>query len=62
MPSNNYPRTRQVLESLIGGVDPATGCDLPKHSILNRVDVIRALIFSVEHARSRRICCASRAA
>jgi len=48
MQSNNYPRARQVLKSLIGGVDPVTGCDLPKDSILNRVDVIRALLSSVD--------------
>jgi hypothetical protein len=48
MQSNNYPRAKQVLESLIAGVDPATGSDLPKDSILNRVDVIRALLSSVD--------------
>jgi hypothetical protein len=42
MQSTNYPRAKQVLQSLISGADPATGCDLPKDSILNRVDVIRA--------------------
>jgi hypothetical protein len=46
--SNNYPRAKQVLKSLISGVDPATSCDLPKDSILNRVDVIRALLSSVD--------------
>jgi hypothetical protein len=48
MKSNNYPRAKEVLESLIAGVDPATGCELPKDSILNRVDVIRALLSSIE--------------
>jgi hypothetical protein len=48
MQSNNYPRARQVLKSLIGGVEPATNCELPKDSILNRVDVIRALLSSIE--------------
>jgi hypothetical protein len=45
---DNYPRAKQVLQSLISGADPATGCDLPKDSILNRVDVIRALLSSIE--------------
>src|SRR5882724_137242 len=48
MQSNNYPRAKQVLKSLIAGADPATGSDLPKDSILNRVDVIRALLSSIE--------------
>ncbi len=48
MQSNNYPRAKQVLKSLIGGVDPATGCELPKDCLLNRVDVIRALLSSIE--------------
>ena len=48
MQSNNYPRAKQVLKSLIAGVDPATGSDLPRDSILNRVDVIRALLSSVD--------------
>ena len=48
MKNNNYPRARQVLQSLIQGVDPATGSDLPKDRILNRVDVIRALLSSID--------------
>jgi hypothetical protein len=48
MQSNNYPRARQVLKSLLSGVDPATGCELPKDSLLNRVDVIRDLLSSIE--------------
>jgi hypothetical protein len=32
MQSNSYPRAKQVLKSPIGGVDPVTGCDLPKDS------------------------------
>jgi hypothetical protein len=48
MKNNTYPRAKQVLQSLISGVDPATGSDLPKDSTLNRVDVIRALLSSIE--------------
>jgi hypothetical protein len=44
----NLPRAKRVLQSLIQGIDPETGGELPKDTILNRVDVIRALLASVE--------------
>ncbi len=44
-PSNQ--RARQILQALIDGVDPATRTELPSDTVLNRPDVIRALLTSV---------------
>jgi hypothetical protein len=44
----NYPRAKQVLQSLIQGIDPQTGAELSKDTVLNRVDVVRALLSSVD--------------
>lgn len=38
---------RQVLQTLVDGVDPDTGKELPNNSVLNRPEVIRALLASV---------------
>jgi DNA-binding NarL/FixJ family response regulator len=48
MDKNNYPRAKQVLRALIQGVDPETSGELPKDTVLNRVDVVRALLSSVD--------------
>jgi hypothetical protein len=40
-------KARQVLQALIDGVDPNTGTDLPNDAVLNRPDVIRALLASI---------------
>lgn len=48
MKKSNYPRTKQVLQALIQGVDPETGNELPKDTVLNRVDVVRALLSSMD--------------
>jgi hypothetical protein len=37
-----------VLQSLIQGVDPDTGVELAGDTVLNRVDVMRALLASVD--------------
>lgn len=44
MTPHNQPKARQVLQALIGGVDPDTGQELPRDTVLNRPDVIRALL------------------
>lgn len=44
-PSNQ--KARQVLQTLVDGVDPDTGKELPNNSVLNRPEVIRALLASV---------------
>jgi hypothetical protein len=44
-PSNQ--KARHVLQALIDGVDPNSGTDLPNDTVLNRPDVIRALLASI---------------
>jgi len=48
MSASNYKRSMQVLQALIQGVDPDTGMELPADTVLNRVDVVRALLTAVE--------------
>jgi len=48
MNNNNYPRAKQVIWALIQGIDPGTRRELPEESILNRVDVVRALLASAD--------------
>ena len=44
MPSRNqYHKARSVLESLILGVDPESGDELPEEDIVNRIEVNRSL-------------------
>jgi hypothetical protein len=40
--------TKNILQALVRGTDPRTGQELPADTILQRVDVIRALIASLE--------------
>ena len=40
---NQFQRARVVIQSLVQGVHPASGKDLPKDSIVNEVEVTRAL-------------------
>ena len=37
-------RARQILQSLIQGIDPVTGDELPRETILHHADVVRALL------------------
>ena len=46
MSKYNYEKSRTVLQALIHGVDPETGNELMQDTILNRVDVVRALLAS----------------
>jgi hypothetical protein len=39
--------TKKVLQALVRGMDPETGQELPNDTVLQRVDVIRALIASI---------------
>jgi hypothetical protein len=47
MSSHNIERAKQVIESLIQGNDPATGKELPSDTVLNRIEVNRALLVAV---------------
>jgi hypothetical protein len=40
----NQSRARQILQSLIQGVDPVTGEELPHETVLQHADVLRALL------------------
>jgi len=40
---NQYQKARSVLKSLIEGVDPETGDELPEEDTANRTEVIRSL-------------------
>lgn len=48
MSSAHYQRSREVLQALVQGIDPKTGDELSKDTVLNRVDVLRALLTAVE--------------
>jgi hypothetical protein len=37
-------RARQILQSLIEGIDPVTGEQLPRETVLQHADVLRALL------------------
>jgi hypothetical protein len=37
-------RARHILQSLIQGIDPVTGDELPRETILHHADVVRALL------------------
>lgn len=37
-------RARQILQSLIQGIDPVTGEELPRETVLQHADVLRALL------------------
>ena len=47
MSAPNYQRSKQVLQALIQGVDPDKGTELPADTVLNRVDVVRALLAAI---------------
>ena len=40
-------RARQILQSLVQGLDPFTGHDLPAGTVLQQADVLRALLAGV---------------
>lgn len=44
----NYQRSRQILQALVQGVDPEKGSELPADTVLNRVDVVRALLTAID--------------
>ena len=47
MSAPNYQRAKRVLQALIQGVDPENGTELPADTVLNRVDVVRALLAAI---------------
>ena len=53
---NQFQRARVVIQSLVQGVLPGSGKDLPKDSIVNEVEVTRALgtaIMAIDQVSTR---------
>jgi hypothetical protein len=46
-PKNQVQRARAILDSLVQGVHPKTGGALPGDSIINEIDVSRAMVTAV---------------
>jgi hypothetical protein len=44
---NQYHKARTVLKSLIQGLDPETGAELPKDAIVNRIEINRSMHVAV---------------
>ncbi len=44
---NQYQRARAVLQSLIQGLDPETGLELPEDAVINRIEVNRSMVIAV---------------
>jgi hypothetical protein len=45
--SKQYRKARSVLQSLIQGLDPETGADLPKDAIVNHIEINRSMLIAV---------------
>jgi hypothetical protein len=43
----NNSKAMEVLHALVQGIDPETGDELPKNSVLHKADVLRALLAAV---------------
>lgn len=55
---DQFQRARTVIQSLVQGVDPETGDELPKNNIVNRIEVNRALstgILAIDQITARLI-------
>jgi hypothetical protein len=52
---NQFQRARVVIQSLVQGVHPGSGKDLPKDSIVNEVEVTRALtaVMAIDQVSAR---------
>jgi len=44
---NQYQRAQAVLKSLIQGLDPETGVELPKDAIVNRIEINRSMLIAM---------------
>jgi hypothetical protein len=44
---SQYQKARAVLQSLIQGLDPETGAELPKNAIVNRIEINRSMLVAV---------------
>jgi|SRR5581483_162128 len=53
---NQFQRARMIIQSLVHGLDPESGTELPKDSIVNKIDVNRALtvgVFALDQMMAR---------
>lgn len=53
---NQFQRARAVIQALVHGIDPENGAELPKDSIVNKIEVNRALtlgIFALDQMMAR---------
>jgi len=48
MSAPKYQRAKEVLQTIVQGMDPNKGTELPADSVLNRADVMRALLAAIE--------------
>ena len=44
---NQYHKARTVLRSLIQGIDPETGVELPRETIVNRIEINRSMAIAL---------------
>ena len=54
--TKQYRRARAVLQSLIQGLDPETGTELPQDAIVNRIEINRSMhvaVTAMEQAEAR---------
>jgi DNA-binding NarL/FixJ family response regulator len=47
MRTSNYHRSKEVLQALVHGIDPENGTALPADAVLNRIDIVRALLAAI---------------
>jgi phage terminase small subunit len=47
MATKQFQRARAVLKSLIQGLDPETGAELPKDAVVNRIEVNRSMLVAI---------------
>jgi hypothetical protein len=55
-PKNQFQRARVILDSLVQGIHPKTGGDLPEDSVVNEIDVSRAMataVFALDQVSAR---------
>lgn len=56
VPKNQFQRSRVILDSLVQGVHPKTGSELPKESVVNEIEVSRAMataVFALDQMSAR---------
>ena len=55
-PKNQFQRARMILHALVQGIHPKTGGELPQDSVVNEIDVSRAMataVFALDQLSTR---------